>query len=502
MVLSDKVLDVKSFHSNDSTNKWKECSLRQWLNGTDDGDFLKEAFSLSEQAAINTISVESYPTGYDGVVNDEYLTEDMVFLLEDSDMTNFIYWFNESSEGLNQAQTAKITTFANTNGKLPVDGILNWWLRTPYNNYSDAAMCVYGAGVGSCVVRVVAGVRPALRINLQSSYVTEGEDIRVSVKGSEWDVVSFGTYGGKKINWRVLNVTGNDALLLSDEVIAYKEYHDKYESITWENCNLRRWLNNEFINEAFSESEKAIICNTSVTNPDNIFYETTGGNDTTDKIFLLSMNDIIQTAYGFPSLYNIHTSTRIIKNPDDQYDSWWICSPGSGGSGGSAMCVNSKYGTVHCQGDMTGMKYGVRPALYINLSSLSWTKGEPVQVGDPTDGVEIPLNPDDRTDFPIENSDNPSDNPVNPSQGGSSGSSSGQQNNNGNTGKTDISSNPSSNPSSHTQGSNGAVKKAQSIKGVKNLTKSYSTKKFSIKAKTSGNGKITYSSSNKKVATV
>ena len=325
--------------------------------------------------------------------------------------------------------------------------------------------------------------------------------MKVSIKGSEWDTVSFGTYEGEKLNWRVLNVTRGGALLLSDKIITYKAYNDESESIAWENCSLRKWLNNEFINKTFTESEKAIIYNTTVMNPDNSLWDTIGGNDTTDKVFLLSLNDIVQTAYGFPSQYGINTNTRIVENLDNEYVGWWLRTAVSNTGNNQAMCVDCHFGSVIR--DFVTIKYGVRPALHINLSEFSyWTKGESVQAGDPTDGVEIPLNSDDRTDFPIENSDNPSDNPVNPSQGGSSGSSSGQQNNNGNTGKTDTSSNPSSNPSSPTQSSNGVAKIAQNITGVKNITKTYSTKKFTIKAKTSGDGKITYASSNKKVAKI
>ena len=61
LVMADKVLDAKQFHTDTTTNKWKESSIRAWLNGTNEGDFLKEAFSSFEQTDIKSVSIESYP---------------------------------------------------------------------------------------------------------------------------------------------------------------------------------------------------------------------------------------------------------------------------------------------------------------------------------------------------------------------------------------------------------------------------------------------------------
>ena len=38
-----------------------------------------------------------------------------------------------------------------------------------------------------------------------------------------------------------------------------EKYNDIDESVTWETCTLRKWLNEEFYNEAFSSNDKSII---------------------------------------------------------------------------------------------------------------------------------------------------------------------------------------------------------------------------------------------------
>ena len=62
--------------------------------------------------------------------------------------------------------------------------------------------------------------------------------------------------------------------------------------MTWEDCALRAWLNDDFLNAAFTEAEQEHIAVTNVVNEDNPIFGTPGGNDTSDKIWLLSLGDI------------------------------------------------------------------------------------------------------------------------------------------------------------------------------------------------------------------
>lgn len=118
------------------------------------------------------------------------------------------------------------------------------------------------------------------------------------------------------IKWRVLKMDGSQAFLLSDIALDDQQYNTE-EDITWETSTIRSWLNgygassnkqgNDYssknlIGSAFSGDERSAIVNTSVVNDDNINYGTEGGNNTTDKIFLLSELEVYGDSaapYGF-----------------------------------------------------------------------------------------------------------------------------------------------------------------------------------------------------------
>ena len=54
---------------------------------------------------------------------------------------------------------------------------------------------------------------------------------------------------------------------------------------------MRQWLNNDFYNTAFNESDRKLIETTTLSNPDNPFGGK-GGNNTDDKVFCLSMEEV------------------------------------------------------------------------------------------------------------------------------------------------------------------------------------------------------------------
>ena len=111
------------------------------------------------------------------------------------------------------------------------------------------------------------------------------------------DIIKFGNYpqdnnGSKSpIEWLVLDVNENEALLISRYGLDCKQYHNVRSDITWEDCDLRKWLNNDFIKSAFSEEEAKKIKVSELKNENNLQYNTRGGNDTKDRIFCLSINE-------------------------------------------------------------------------------------------------------------------------------------------------------------------------------------------------------------------
>lgn len=418
LVVSDKLLDSKQYNTEGVTDDedytdysctWETSTLRSWLND----NFYNNAFTNEEKKAI----IKSEVTNKD---NSKYDTDggndtnDYVFLLSIEDVLNSSLGFDNNSNTNDQSRTAKVTSYAKKDAIISSwDGTGEWWLRSP-GDQSEGAAYVGESGLvydsGDPVEDEDNYIRPALRINLKSSYVKFIDNTPVSTKGCEWDTVTFGKYDGKPIKWRVLNIDGDNAFLLSDSLIDNKPFNDEDKSITWKDSSIRSWLNEEFYNNSFTDNEKEMIKISRLINRDNPFYGKDGGDDTTDKVFLLSLDDINQPGYGFTNLYRVYSNTRIAKDYNDNEGFWWLRSPGAGTNGAADVTRNGV-------ADLSGYfvyysNRGVRPALYINLKSSAWIKGEKVIVGDSNGGKNFPLDSDRITSTAVDNPDEPSPSPV------------------------------------------------------------------------------------------
>ena len=155
--------------------------------------------------------------------------------------------------------------------------------------------------------------------------------------------------------WRVVDIDeeSKTAVVIANKEICYKAYNDRRVDIAWENCTLRKWLNSEYYENTFSNIEKAAIIESDIHTPDNPKYNTKGGNDTKDRIWLLSLDE----------------AGKYFKDDDDRETGswWWLRSPGH--NSGNAAFVNF-VGSVYSVGD--GVYYScdaVRPAFKINLES-------------------------------------------------------------------------------------------------------------------------------------
>lgn len=141
--------------------------------------------------------------------------------------------------------------------------------------------------------------------NKQLAQAATLQNPRVANGVSTWDVVTFGNYyqsdSVKKepIEWRVLSVDGDDVFLLADKLLDSKAYHGPGGLASWSESTIRNWLNNDFYNAAFSDEEKTVIKTSEVIDEKNPFYGTLPGNDTFDKVFFLSANDVLREDYGF-----------------------------------------------------------------------------------------------------------------------------------------------------------------------------------------------------------
>ena len=197
------------------------------------------------------------------------------------------------------------------------------------------------------------------------------------------DIVYFGTYeqdndttnGKEDIEWLVLAKEKNRVLVISDKALDCQPYNSSYtEEVTWEKCSLRKWLNNDFINAAFTAEERAKIPTVMVSTDKNPEYDTDPGNATKDKVFLLS---IVEVEKYFPSneARKCVPTEYAISNgayTSDSYTKggkatcwWWLRSPGYNRF--DAASVNM-YGNVDEEGShVNNDTYAVRPAMWISI---------------------------------------------------------------------------------------------------------------------------------------
>lgn len=202
------------------------------------------------------------------------------------------------------------------------------------------------------------------------------------------DVITFGTYNGKPIEWLVLERSGDKkwAYILSKDILLKKAYNEEFVSCTWEDCTLRSWLNGEFLGN-FTPQEQSRIGRTTIQNEDNLWYGTKGGNETKDRIFLPSLSEV-DKYFGDSGDYlnkrrKKYDNGKFFADKDGYYFSnnfdkdrianfngsscwWWLRSPGGDDDFvayvyfGGLVDVSGYFVIIYSLG-------GVRPALWLNL---------------------------------------------------------------------------------------------------------------------------------------
>lgn len=180
------------------------------------------------------------------------------------------------------------------------------------------------------------------------------------------DYVSFGAYdqdnnifnGKEEIEWLVLDVKDDRVLVISKYALEYETYHSSFLDITWEDCSLRSWLNETFLNTAFSDDEKKMIPAVTVTADNNPGYSTNPGADTKDRVFLLSIEEA-NTYFSSDS----ERACELTTSYGGIYG-WWLRSPGYQQT---KAAIVGKNGEISNAGFSVIGVLSVRPALWINI---------------------------------------------------------------------------------------------------------------------------------------
>ena len=200
------------------------------------------------------------------------------------------------------------------------------------------------------------------------------DDVKAASQLKAGSIITFGRYPQtesgeiKPIEWRVLEVKDNKVLLLADKGLAGIPYNVQKMPVTWKTSSIRQWLNADFYNAAFNESEKSRVAVTDLKNPDNPEFGTRGGDDTRDRIFLLSPDEA--------EWYLMYDADRVMK-PTLYADKhcvyvsssgnswWWLRSPGDMPNLASRVGGD---GAFYLRGHIVSTCHiAARPALWIKL---------------------------------------------------------------------------------------------------------------------------------------
>ena len=192
------------------------------------------------------------------------------------------------------------------------------------------------------------------------------------------DYVFFGSYeqdntplnGKEDIEWLILDIVENQVLVISKYVLDCNQYNSSYTDVTWETCSLREWLNNDFMNTAFTADEKTMIPTVTVSADENPGFNRSSGNATEDKVFLLSAAEATKyfTTY---STRRCKPTDSVVANTAFVNSSngncwWWLRT--SGRDWLRAAYISSS-GLLNASGVNIDIDGGpVRPAMWIDLN--------------------------------------------------------------------------------------------------------------------------------------
>ncbi|MCI5858309.1 MAG: DUF6273 domain-containing protein [Blautia sp.] len=224
-----------------------------------------------------------------------------------------------------------------------------------------------------------------------------GKEAASSVPLEQGEHIMYGSYQGEAIEWRVLDKNGDEVLLLSEYGLDAQPFDTSDESyVLWKDSTIRKWLNDDFYNSAFSEDEKKNIVLSSSKgfekNNVSIYVESKKPylyleRETEDKIFLLSFTEMCEylvknTERGYydpdcgydellcyPTEYTEQHLHRVLK-PDTC--GWWLCNPVYDDRGGddtfTEIEVISAFGQ-HETDVKDSKSYAVRPAMWVTWKS-------------------------------------------------------------------------------------------------------------------------------------
>jgi len=369
LLLAQSAVDCVKYNTVKENVTWETSSIREWLNW----DFFYAAFNEDQRDAVICSYVENMSGNADTGKSGGSDTYDYVFLLSLDETRCYL-----SSQ---KSRVCYPTQYAlNRGADYNQSGACWWWLRSPGSGkkaavYCDATGCLEPKG--NAVDNMDMGVRPAIWVDTDS-YGFSGKTSSAAVSYPVGSSLYFGYYeqdgntsnGQEYILWRVIDRQGDMALLLSEYGLDCVRYNGQKVNTSWAESDIRYWLNYDFYYTAFGDWQRSCIVSEFVNNAGNSDTGKSGGDNTWDNVFLLSLDEA--RAYLSGKSDRVCYLTQYAANRGADYNQsgacwWWLRSPGSGMKA-AVYCDTTGYlepkGTGVDNDDMA-----IRPAIWVDVSN-------------------------------------------------------------------------------------------------------------------------------------
>ena len=212
-------------------------------------------------------------------------------------------------------------------------------------------------------------------------YQTTGRIVPLTKAAVSGNLVRFGGY-----SWIVICIDEEESafLLLTSKLLAIRpmKYHGTDGPVTWEDSDMRKYLNETFYKKLHPDDQAKVMETTHQT-PATPRYDTPGGNETTDMVFLFNLDEMVKYLGDSGQLMKkgwIHEEHIDYSKPcliDDEYNNmrhaknefgedfpYWLR---SAGRGPEYVTIVRADGVIDMCGEATSGTAGVRPAMWVRL---------------------------------------------------------------------------------------------------------------------------------------
>lgn len=398
ILISRYGLDVHRFSGSPTIDQWPGSALFAWLNK----ELIRQAFSADELFAIKYAQRHR---------SEEYLylmtKQEVEQAFPDELSRRTAATPAAIAHGAKQGESGSCAWLTFSNGDYSAS---KWFYVRPDGTFGETKTENLSIAIRPCLRLYLRNIRK-VRDVYRPEAPEQKEEEACPPMFETGATVTFGRYeqdnktgnGPEPIEWTVLTHRDGKALLTSRMGLDTRPYHDKEVSVTWETCSLRSWLNREFFDAAFDETQKqAIELSDIVTN---------AGSNTQDRVFILSADEATEYLQDEQARRVGSTSYARKRGAYDDGNNnayWWTRTRDEHESGVLLFAVQAIEGPKAFGSPVTWYyryldypvntdRVTVRPAVWVDMSSPCFTQAaaatpssEAVQAGAaPADGDQV-----------------------------------------------------------------------------------------------------------------